>query len=42
MNYNIDDHNDDDDDKGAAGIGQAGRNVPRESAPIITSVVNPS
>ena len=43
MNYDIDDHNDDhdDDDKGAAGNGQAGRNVPRESAPIITSVVNP-
>ena len=28
-------------DNRAAAIGQAGRNVPRESAPIITSVVNP-
>ena len=39
----IDDDIDDDDeyDNRAAAIGQAGRNVPRESAPIITSVVNP-
>lgn len=34
-------HNDDDNDQGAAGNGQAGGYVPREPAPIITSVVNP-
>ena len=49
INHNEDDNdhndqdgeNDDDDDQGAGGDGQAGRNVPREPAPIITSVVNP-
>ena len=39
--HNGDEHNDDDDDQGAGGNGQAGRNVPREPAPIITSLVNP-